>query len=73
MGPYAVMARSKPKILVPEPIPRKAAPLGVRLEADEREALERAAAADHRPTSSMARLLIAAGLQERGWLASKKI
>ena len=42
--------------------------LGIRLEADEKAALEAAAKADQRPLSAMGRKIIADWLRERGYL-----
>lgn len=47
-------------------------PLGIRLDPDEREALGRAAKADDRPISSLARKIIVAWLRENGWLKGGK-
>lgn len=46
----------------------KADPLGIRLDPEEREALERAAKHDERPLSAMGRKAIVAWLREHGWL-----
>jgi hypothetical protein len=43
-------------------------PIGVRLDADERVALEKAAADDDRPLSSLCRKIVAEWLREHGWL-----
>jgi hypothetical protein len=42
--------------------------LGVRLEPEEREALERAAQADARPQSALVRKIVVDWLRENGWL-----
>ena len=47
----------------------KKPPLGVRLETEEHEALARAAAADNRSASAMARKVLADWLRKDGWLA----
>jgi len=44
------------------------APIGVRLTAEEREALERAADADGRKMSALGRKVITDWLRDRGWL-----
>jgi hypothetical protein len=46
----------------------KAPAIGIRLESDEKAALEAAAAADDRPLSSMGRKIIAEWLREQGFL-----
>jgi len=46
----------------------KADPLGIRLDPEEREALERAAKHDERPLSAMGRKAIVAWLRQYGWL-----
>lgn len=46
----------------------KTDPLPVRLEADERAALERAAASDDRSLSALARKVLAEWLRANGWL-----
>jgi uncharacterized protein (DUF1778 family) len=51
---------------------RKDASIGIRLEEDERAALERAAAADDRPLSALARKMIVDALRRGGWLAKVK-
>ena len=52
----------------------KRPPLGIRFEDQEQDALERAAAADQRPTSAMGRKIITDYLREKGWLtASPKL
>ena len=43
-------------------------PLGIRLDASERAALERAAAADYRALSAMGRKMIVNQLKREGWL-----
>ena len=43
-------------------------PLGIRLEPEEREALERAARHDDRPLSAMGRKAIVSWLREHGWM-----
>lgn len=50
----------------------KEQPLGVRLEPEERAALEKAAAKDDRSLSAMARKLIVDGLRRSGHLKGKK-
>lgn len=45
--------------------------LGIRLEPAERDALDRLAAEQRRPVSSLARAAIADWLEERGFLASE--
>jgi hypothetical protein len=47
-------------------------PLNVRFGEDEREALERAAAADDRPLSAMVRKIVVDWLRRGGWLAKAK-
>lgn len=42
--------------------------IGVRLEPDEREALERAAASDDRPLSALIRKIVAEWLRTNGYL-----
>ena len=42
--------------------------IGVRLDADERAALGRAAAGDDRPVSALCRKILAEWLRKHGWL-----
>lgn len=49
---------------------KKDAPFGVRLDPQQRAALERAAAADDRPPASMARKIIVEWLIANGWITS---
>ena len=51
----------------------KTDPIGVRLEPAEREALERAAAADDRSMSALARKMIVDALRKGGWLKAVKV
>lgn len=53
----------------------KTEPIGVRLEPEERAAIEAAAAADDRPVSSLMRKIIVEWLRKGGWLkaAPKKV
>lgn len=46
----------------------KTEPLGIRLDPVEREALERAAKADDRPVSALARKILAEWLRKNGWV-----
>ena len=46
--------------------------LGIRLEADEKDALERAALADDRALSAMGRKIIADWLRQHGWLKGRE-
>lgn len=46
----------------------KTEPIGVRLELDERAAIEAAAAADDRPVSPMMRKIVVDWLRSNGWL-----
>jgi hypothetical protein len=46
----------------------KTDPIGVRLDPEERAALERAAAADDRPLSALCRRIVAEWLRKNGWL-----
>lgn len=46
--------------------------IGVRLEPDEREALERAAADDARPMSALARKVLVEWLRRNGWMKAQK-
>lgn len=46
--------------------------LGVRLDPNEKAALERAAAADDRPVSALARKIIAEWLAKNGWMMGGK-
>ena len=50
----------------------KAEPIGIRLEPDERTALEEAAAADDRTMSALGRKIIAEWLRVNGWLKTAK-
>lgn len=50
----------------------KDAPLGIRLEPEERGALEKAAASDDRTLSAMARKIITEWLKKRGYLKAPK-
>jgi hypothetical protein len=50
----------------------KTGPIGVRLDPEERAALERAAAADDRGVSSLARKIIYDWLRKNSWLKSSK-
>ena len=50
----------------------KTAPIGIRWAPDERAALERAAAADDRSVSSLARKIISDWLRKNSWLKSSK-
>jgi uncharacterized protein (DUF1778 family) len=50
----------------------KTGPIGVRLENEERKALERAAKADERPPSALVRKILSAWLRDNGWLKGKK-
>ena len=49
----------------------KNAPLGIRFEPDEREALDKAAAADARTTSALARKVLVDWLRSQGKLAGE--
>lgn len=49
----------------------KTEPIGVRLEPEERAAIEAAAAADDRPVSSLMRRIIVEWLRKNGWLPIK--
>jgi hypothetical protein len=42
--------------------------IGMRLEPDEKQALERAAKADDRKLSAIARMIVVAWLRDNGWL-----
>jgi hypothetical protein len=42
--------------------------IGMRLEPDEKQALEQAAKADDRAVSAKARMIVAAWLRDNGWL-----
>jgi hypothetical protein len=55
-----------------QPMP-KTDPIGVRLDPEERAALERAAAADDRPVSALCRKIVAEWLRKNGWLKSSKL
>ena len=46
--------------------------LGIRLEPDEREALDRAAKADERALSAMGRKILVEWLRTNGWLAERR-
>ena len=46
--------------------------VGIRLEPEERDALERAAAADGRTMSSLARKIIVEWLRKNGWLKAEQ-
>lgn len=46
----------------------KTDPIGVRLDPDERAALEKAAAADDRSMSALARKILSDWLRKNGWL-----
>jgi hypothetical protein len=50
----------------------KTDPIGVRLEPDEKAALERAAAADDRSVSAMARKIIAEWLRKNGHMKAPR-
>ena len=50
----------------------KDAALGIRLEPDEREALERAAKADERALSAMGRKIIVEWLRTNGWMPERR-
>lgn len=46
--------------------------LGIRLESDERAALERAAKADERPLSAMGRKILVEWLRGNGWMVERR-
>lgn len=46
-------------------------PISVRLDPEQREALERAAAADARPVSALIRKIVGEWLAKNGWLKGK--
>ena len=46
--------------------------LGIRLETDEREALERAAKADERALSAMGRKILVEWLRTNGWMPERR-
>ena len=46
--------------------------LGIRLEPDERDALERAAKADDRPLSAMGRKILVEWLRTNGWMPERR-
>ena len=50
----------------------KTDPIGIRLEPAEREALERAAAADDRTMSAFARRVLVEWLRKGGWLKKER-
>ena len=50
----------------------KETPMGIRLEPDEKAALERAAAADARAASALGRKIISDWLRKNGWLEKIK-
>ena len=47
--------------------------LGIRLEPDEREALDRAAIADERALSAMGRKIIVEWLRTNGWMPERRL
>lgn len=47
-------------------------PLGIRLEPDERAALEKAAASEDRSMSALGRKIIAEWLRKNGWMKAPK-
>jgi hypothetical protein len=50
----------------------KNTPLGIRLEDEERDALERAALADDRSMSALGRKILVEWLRKNGWLKGTK-
>ena len=50
----------------------KAPPIGIRLEPDERVALERAAAAEVLNPATLTRKVLVEWLREKGWMEAKK-
>lgn len=70
MAPAMSITMLSPGIIsaIDSPMP-KTPPIGIRLSAEERAALTRAAAADDRSISALARRVLADWLRRNGWLS----